>query len=343
MRLDFSRVANSTFQNPVSDINYTKHTEVHPTLRQTSMIDPRILRVILYVLGVFITIIITAISTIASSDFFSQTRQAIFQDHIIIWVVTFVILLAPLGIWAYVLNLRLFNTQNDMYKIRQEKITTEMRLEEQRVKSRYDIITKIPNKTVWKEDIPKYTEKINHLNHYHIIMADLLNFRMVNDNFGHFIADIVIETVAQDFYGTVRRSESVYRGGSVDVYRGYDKGDEFLFVVEGEEWDALGLLNRICSRSTLICEKIRRKVQASDPRSEHAITYELKFRAGVVPLDSSDDASWAFRKASQSLLKARTYEKELGVRLYWSSEVTVDKINETWKRRIYENAIHNFS
>jgi len=174
-------------------------------------------------------------------------------------------------------------------------------------------------------------------------MIDLIDFSDVNDKFGHFIADIVIETIAQDFYGTVRRSESVYRGGSIDIYRGYDKGDEFLFVVEGEEWDALGLLNRICSRANLIREKIRRKVQATDARLEESITYELQFRAGIVPLDSSDDTDWAFRKASQSLLKARTFEKERGMRLYWSSEIAVDNIEEQWKRSIYEKAIENFS
>jgi GGDEF domain-containing protein len=113
--------------------------------------------------------------------------------------------------------------------------------------------------------------------------------------------------------------------------------------VEGEEWDALGLLNRIYGRANLIREKIRRKVQTNDPNFEKNLNYDLRFRAGIISLDSSDDSNWAFKKASQALLKAQTNEKELGLRLYWSSEITVNEIEAKWKREIYEKALRNFS
>jgi diguanylate cyclase (GGDEF)-like protein len=305
------------------------------------MIRPFYVNAILSVLAVLVTIFVGVIGIIGSSDRFNQTADFIFRWEFGYALLVAVIFVVPVGILGYVLNSRLYSSQEENHVLKQENKNLELRLQEEHTKNRFDIVTKIPNRSVWEEDIPNYCLMTSPARPHQLIMLDLVDFAKVNQAYGHFVGDEVLETIAQDLYGTVRRYESVYKDSAKDVYRSYERGDEFLFIVEGFQWEALGLLNRLHGRSQLIEEQIKRNCQRKDPDSD--VYYRFRFRAGICPLGSQDTAGDAFSRASQSLQKAFSAEKAKGIRVYWYPETDVDQIKEAWKRAIYTSALKNFS
>ena len=305
------------------------------------MIRPFYVNAVLSVLALMVTVVVGAIGIVGSSSRFNQTADYIFRWEFGYALILFFSLVVPMGIWTYILNARLFTSRDENHLLKLENKNLELRLQEEHTKNRFDIVTKIPNRSVWEEDIPNYCSMTSPSRPHQLIMLDLVDFGKVNQNYGHYIGDGVLETIAQDLYGTVRRYESVYKDSAKDVYRSYERGDEFLFIVEGFQWEALGLLNRLHGRSNLIVEQIKRNCARKDPDLD--IYYYFRFRAGICPLGSQDTPEDAFARASQSLQKAFLNEKATGLRVYWYPEIDIDSIAETWKKAIYTSALKNFS
>ncbi len=305
------------------------------------MINPFLVKTLLSILGIIITIALTAVGIIATSPRFDQTADYIFRWEYGYALILFFIFGIPALVLMYILNARLHESKDKNHLLKMENKNLELRLHEEHTKNRFDIVTKIPNRKVWEEDIPNYCNMTSSTRPHQLIMMDLIDFANVNKTYGHYIGDEILETIAQNLYGTVRRYESVYKDGAKDVYRSYDRGDEFLFIVEGFQWDSLGLLNRLHGRSNLIEYQIKRNCERKDPDSN--VHYRFRFRAGICPLGSQDTSEDAFARVSQSLQKAFSQEKANGIRVYWYPEVDIDNIQEHWKKLIYENAVNNFS
>lgn len=89
-----------------------------------------------------------------------------------------------------------------------------------------------------------------------VIFADINNFKLINDTFGHDVGDRVLEDVATAFRQTVRRIDTVGRWG----------GDEFVCVVphtDGEELDVLSERLRINVRRLQIDLDEHRRIRPS--------------------------------------------------------------------------------
>lgn len=305
------------------------------------MIRPFYLNIIFSVLGVIVVAAIGAIPVVSSSPRFEEVADFIFRWEIGYGVLVLVILVLPIGVWSYILNAQLYQSKDENHQLKMENKNLELRLQEEHTKNRYDIVTKIPNRTVWEEHVPLYCAKSSPNRHHQLIMLDLVDFSSVNKIYGHFIGDEVLETIAQDLYGTVRRAESVYKDSAKDVYRSYERGDEFLFIVEGFQWDAIGLLNRLHERAKILEEQIERNCQKVNPDLESV--YCFRFRAGIAPLGSQDSPKDAFERIAGALQKAFVREKAEGIRVYWSPETKdLSEINPKYLP-IYEKAIRYFS
>ena len=108
------------------------------------------------------------------------------------------------------------------------QLRREVRLREQaeqtaNVLSRHDILTGLPNRRVFNEELQKAVARTTRgKTQCAILMLDLNRFKPVNDIYGHSAGDIVLQAVSQRLSAIVRRDEIAARLG----------GDEFGVILE---------------------------------------------------------------------------------------------------------------
>lgn len=87
----------------------------------------------------------------------------------------------------------------------------------------YDPITGIANRHYYEERI---TQTVENAHRYgtvcYLLMIDLDDFKIVNDNFGHLVGDLLLRHVSEALTNILRKSDSIFRIG----------GDEFAVIIE---------------------------------------------------------------------------------------------------------------
>lgn len=86
----------------------------------------------------------------------------------------------------------------------------------------YDLLTNLPNRTMFNEDLEletKYAHRNNKL--FGLIYIDLDSFKEVNDQHGHTFGDLLLMQVGKRLQHCVRSTDKVYRLG----------GDEFTIIL----------------------------------------------------------------------------------------------------------------
>jgi len=86
----------------------------------------------------------------------------------------------------------------------------------------YDLLTNLPNRTMFNEDLEletKYAHRNNKL--FGLIYIDLDSFKEVNDQHGHTVGDLLLMQVGKRLQHCVRSTDKVYRLG----------GDEFTIIL----------------------------------------------------------------------------------------------------------------
>jgi diguanylate cyclase (GGDEF)-like protein len=87
----------------------------------------------------------------------------------------------------------------------------------------YDALTNIPNRSLFNERIAHAIAKASRSgSSLAIFFIDLDNFKIINDEYGHHVGDIVLQEVAFRLQKCVRREDTFARIG----------GDEFILLVE---------------------------------------------------------------------------------------------------------------
>lgn len=117
-----------------------------------------------------------------------------------------------------------------------------------------------------------------------VIMADIDQFKSVNDTHGHQVGDEVLVAVAAQFKGGVRKTDTLGRWG----------GEEFMMLCPGTD---LG-------RASGVAEQLRRRVEACDIPVVGRKTCSF----GVAQLLGQESAKELIRRADGALYRA----KELG-------------------------------
>lgn len=160
-----------------------------------------------------------------------------------------------------------------------------------------DVITGIPNSSSLIEDIKEYFPVNRPNKKMQFIFIDLKDFRKVNKDFGSIKTNDLLRTIAQTIYKRMRRNEDMYKYSTDDskskhvnesFYRVYPGGDEFAFIIEGDQSDALGFSNRLVGQF----EQLSNKTQTI--LGQHV---QLSFHCAIVEMYQKDSYTDIFERA----------------------------------------------
>ncbi len=257
----------------------------------------------------------------------------------------------PNGVWANyrllslllsVLLVITFLVMNQLWRIQFEKCA-KIELERDNYFQRLtaseqarlmDFQTGLPNGEQFKKELESYYEGHPLAKAVQVAMIDIRNFKEINTNFGHDKADILLRRLAQNILKTMRRNESMYRYPDnqsraipTNTYRRYNGGDEFLLLVEGDQVEALGFINRLHRMFTeltpLTIDWLGR-------------TVPLSFLCSLVPFERADTSERVLEKLGQCYTVAAHSDKNFSI--CWfdeSAESRMDK-SDKLRRDIYK-------
>jgi GGDEF domain-containing protein len=321
----------------------SKETQELPTSRQSREIVSLDLKT-LHKRLVIISAVAGAAVVIIPED---QKREIV----TLLWTNTVSVPPLPLSVIAvvllsifYVVNLLLYNISSREKAAWQLSKAADYTFRKTQKMKETDIATGIPNQIKLAADLKFRASLAKGGKQSQLIMIDLDNFRKLNQLYNHQKGDEVISYVAQSIYNTMRRNEEIYRhsAGFVPpmdytfrrVYRKYAGGDEFIFLISGDETEALGFLVRLQNQF---------KQELTPHISGHLLPerWPLQFHAGVCDVDEDDTVEQALGRVSECLRLAR--REGSTSRVFWSSRKTAKDFPEvSFQHQIYKKASAEF-
>jgi GGDEF domain-containing protein len=160
-----------------------------------------------------------------------------------------------------------------------------------------DVITGIPNSRSLEKDIDEFFSVVKPNRKMQFIFIDLKDFRKVNNKFGFNRTNDLLRTIAQTIYKRMRRNEDMYKYSIANdskkdekegFYRVYPGGDEFVFIIEGDQADAIGFTNRLVGQFEEISKKTTQILGEN---------LDLSFHCAIVEMDPRDSFHDIFKKA----------------------------------------------
>jgi len=195
-----------------------------------------------------------------------------------------------------------------------------------------DIVTGIPNQAKWERDVDTLSSTDDPSPCNQMIIIDLDNFRLINQKYGYEKGDEVIRHFSRSIYNTMRRNEEIYKNFMLTeydvpvaieerwqrIYRKYTGGDEFIFIVNGSQPDALGFLNRVAKDlMPVINQRISQFILEEDTT--------LTFHAGMCEWILGDRPNDILNRLHGCLRKASNSSKS---RLYLHPQLTADEYDD---------------
>jgi diguanylate cyclase (GGDEF)-like protein/PAS domain S-box-containing protein len=132
--------------------------------------------------------------------------------------------------------------------------------------ARHDALTSLYNRRVMEEILTKESSRSMRTKRgFGVAIADIDNFKKINDTYGHDCGDRVLQTLSELFLSGIRITDNVGRWG----------GEEFLFV----------FTETSCEGAMIVIERIRQSVQRAeilcgDTHIKVTITIGLSFHEG---------------------------------------------------------------
>jgi diguanylate cyclase (GGDEF)-like protein len=152
--------------------------------------------------------------------------------------------------------------------------------------ARTDMLTKLPNRRDFVEKLEReIASATRHNRSFVLAMADVDDFKVVNDRYGHSAGDVVLEAVAGLLREAVRADDYVARWG----------GEEFVLLFSDTDLEG----------GRIIAEKIRRVVSERSWEFEGR-TIAITMTIGVCAFDGRVDVDTMLRRADEALYEGKS-------------------------------------
>jgi diguanylate cyclase (GGDEF)-like protein len=155
--------------------------------------------------------------------------------------------------------------------------------------SKTDVLTELDNRRYMME---KLAEEVNRFKRnqkpFSIIIADIDDFKKVNDTHGHDCGDYIIKRMAQTMADSVRDIDSVARWG----------GEEFLIL----------LPETVTEGAVVLAERIQKNVRRS-VWSYNQFQITISLTLGIATFDGETDLELVVKKADRALYDGKNKGK----------------------------------
>jgi len=234
----------------------------------------------------------------------------------------------------YIVYVYFYKEKEKHNMTKKELDRAEFLLADKKKKEVIDVYTGIPNERKFKIDIQNLQNSL-----YHVILIDLDNFGKINKKYGHDKGDKIMKLIAQSLYSSMRRDEEIYKREQKlqdsfvkRIYRKYNKGDEFIFLIKGEQYEAIGFINRV-----------KKDFKKFSNQTEEILgeKLELDFHAAVSPIYPNEEFEIYYRRLHECFVLAA--EEKHNKKIYWYSDECLNYDNNDFRKRLYDEAETLFS
>lgn len=183
------------------------------------------------------------------------------------------------------LHAQLLSMQSRLEDVESEALMYKRKLSEQKFKSLQDSLTRLPNRAAFEERLQlEYQRWQSYAAPLCIAVADIDNFKVINDTYGHTAGDKTLQVIANMLKKSLRETDFVCRYG----------GEEFVIIFPQTTLDvALELL-----------EKARHRVKSIPFKFKQA-NISITISAGVSSFNTKDSPSRVFERADRALYQAK--------------------------------------
>ncbi|MEZ0610852.1 diguanylate cyclase domain-containing protein [Fibrella sp. WM1] len=223
-----------------------------------------------------------------------------------------------------------YYSEKEKHKMTQKELErADFLLADKKKKEIVDVYTGIPNEKKFIIDIQNLKNTL-----YHLILIDLDNFGNINKRYGHDKGDKIMKLIAQSLYSSMRRDEEIYKREQrlqdsfvKRIYRKYNKGDEFIFLIRGEQYEAIGFINRV-----------KKEFEKFSNQTEEIVgeKINLNFHAAISPIYPNEQFDIYYRRLHECFVLAA--EEKNNKRIYWYLDEHYKFDSNDFRRRIYDES-----
>lgn len=196
-----------------------------------------------------------------------------------------------------------------------------------------DLHTGIPNEKKFTNDFGALKETNLALLPAQIILIDIDDFGSINNKHGYQKGNEVIRLIAQKMFFEMRRNEEIYTPRGAELYRRFTGGDEFVFLLRGPQYEAVGFLARLhVSLSTKLSPETTKILKEE---------FKIRFHGAIVPVYHKDDYEDAIARLEQCYLQTKSPESMR--RVYWWKDEEKSFPSKDFRTAIYKNAVQEFT
>ncbi|MCF7858616.1 MAG: GGDEF domain-containing protein [Candidatus Cloacimonetes bacterium] len=209
------------------------------------------------------------------------------NDLFLIILVIILIVVAVLGFFGY-FELRQKTSANKIIEEKNVELTVAYKKMEEL--ARTDMLTGLSNRRDMYQNIKHETDRFErNENPFTILMADIDNFKKVNDTYGHAAGDYVLTSISKLMISFMRKQDIVGRWG----------GEEFLLLLPDTDLDG----------GKKIAEKLRKRIK-NEIINFKDYSINITVTIGVSVYDRIHDVSESIKEADKAMYFGKIRNKD---------------------------------
>jgi diguanylate cyclase len=201
-------------------------------------------------------------------------------------------------------------TVDDMVQRSNEMDQVRRELDEYKRIANTDSLTRLANRRAFDERLALAFDNPTALPLTALVLADIDNFKKINDNYGHPVGDKILATVASVLRANVRKDVFVARTG----------GEEFAIIVEGNTPDEV----------MIICERVRRALETRLFRnSRSGVNYgPVTISLGYSMASQAGDSGELYAQSDAALYHAKNTGRNRSV--FFEESMKTHYVSKNW-------------